>query len=420
MKHLLVTNDFPPKIGGIQSYLYELWRRLPPEETTVLTTAHPDAEAWDAQQPFRIERVAQSFMVPSPGLHARIDALAAEVDAGIVLVDPAWPLGAIGPQLERPYGVVLHGAEVTVPARLPFVQLMLRRTLRQARLVIAAGSYPAEQGELAAGRPIDAVNIPPGVDALRFRPLDDGERLAARRRFGIADDAVVVLGVSRLVTRKGFDTLIEATAQLAERVPGLEVVIAGDGRDRDRLQKLIAGLDAPVRLLGRVDDDDLPALYGCADLFAMLCRDRWLGLEQEGFGIVFLEAAAAGLPVVAGASGGSAEAVVHNRTGLVVDDPGSVEDVVAALAQLLGEPGQCRWFGAAARERAVRSFSYETLASELRHAIDGAIVDALADAETAADGAHGADGERADADTSGLEIAPGVLTWGDRAGTGLR
>jgi phosphatidylinositol alpha-1,6-mannosyltransferase len=373
MSHLLVTNDFPPRVGGIQSYLYELWRRLPAADTTVLTTAFDGAASWDAAQAFRVERVAESFLAPIPKTIARIDALAAEVDAELVLLDPAWPLGAIGPHLERPFGVVLHGAEVTIPARIPFVQLALRRTLRQAQLVVAAGGYPASEGRGAAGRAIDAVVVPPGVDTERFGLASAEQRAAVRSEHGIDADALVVLGVSRLVPRKGFDVLLQAAARLADHVPELKVVIAGSGRDHDRLQALAVSLSAPVQFLGEVDDEQLPGIYGCADIFAMVCRDRWLGLEQEGFGIVFLEAAACGLPAIAGRSGGSAEAVVDGVTGLVIDDPTSVDDVEDALAQLIDDPGRRARLGAAARQRATSEFSYDTLALSLREAIDGVV-----------------------------------------------
>jgi phosphatidylinositol alpha-1,6-mannosyltransferase len=377
MGHLLVTNDFPPKIGGIQSYLHELWRRLPPEDTTVFTTGHKGAADWDAQQGFRIVRAHAPFLGPTPRLVRRINELAEEVRADLVLLDPAWPLGAIGPELERPFGLILHGAEVAVPARLPAVQLSLRRSLRAASVVIASGRYAGAQGRFSAGRAIDPFIIPPGVDAVRFRPLPPDQRYAARLDAGVEGDEVVVLGVSRLVRRKGFDVLIEAAAQLAEDDPDLDfvVLIAGDGRDRDRLDKLAEHTGAPVRFLGRVPDDELPALYGAADVFAMLCRDQWGGLEQEGFGIVFLEAAAAGLPALAGTSGGSAEAVADSETGIVVEDPRSVDDVREQLERLVRDRDQRRRLGAAARERAVRSFSYDTLALDLRDTIESTIAE---------------------------------------------
>ena len=380
MTHLLVTNDFPPKIGGIQSYLHELWRRLPPEETVVLTTAHPDAAAWDAEQPFRIIRHADTFLLPAPALVSRIDEVATEIDADLVLLDPVWPLGFCGPQLERPYGIVLHGSELTVPGRMPFVQLLLRRTLRGARLVVAAGGYPASEGHHVAGRAVPTAVIPPGVDTQRFAPLDADARSRARAELDLDPDATIVLGLSRLVPRKGFDVLIQAVHRAAEGHDDLQLVVAGDGRDRSRLDQLAQALGAPVRFLGRVDDAVLPSLYASADIFAMVCRNRWFELEQEGFGIVFLEAAAAGVPSIAGLSGGSAEAVLDGDTGLVVAEPRSVDDVTDALFALLDDPERRRRMGRAARERAVASFDYDHLATELRTAIDATVAEVRSEA----------------------------------------
>ena len=215
--------------------------------------------------------------------------------------------------------------------------------------------------------------MPPGVDVTRFHPLDAAARAAARTAFGIDPDALVVLGVSRLVPRKGFDVAVQAAARLAEDFPELRLVIAGEGRDRTRLEQLAGAMHAPVQFLGRVPDVDLPALYGCADVFAMLCRDRWLGLEQEGFGIVFLEAAAAGIPCVAGRSGGSDEAVVDAETGYVVALPHIVDDVEEALATLADDPERRRRMGAAARARAEQSFAYDTLAGTLGAALEAEI-----------------------------------------------
>ena len=370
MRHLLVTNDFPPKVGGIQSYLWELWRRLPPDDVTVLTTPWPGAERFDAAQDFRVERVIERMLLPTHGLVERVDDLADEVGAELVLLDPAVPAGVIGPRLRHPYGVVLHGSEVTVPGRLPGTARLLGHVLRGARLVVAAGGYPAAEGERAAGRSLPTVVVPPGVDAGRFHPLDDAQRRATRRRLGLRPDGLLVVSVSRLVPRKGMDVLIRALARLAGTHPGLQGAIAGAGRDRRRLSRLIESTGAPVRLLGRVDDDDLPALYGSGDVFAMLCRSRWAGLEQEGFGIVFLEAAACGVPQIAGSSGGAAEAVVHGETGLVVDHPEAVDSVVDALATLLDDPQRRAAMAAASRARALEEFDQERLAARLCAALE--------------------------------------------------
>jgi phosphatidylinositol alpha-1,6-mannosyltransferase len=365
MKHLLVTNDFPPKVGGIQSYLWELWRRLPPEEVTVLTTPHPGAAAWDADQAYRIERTREPVLLPHPGLVRRVRALAAEVGAELVVLDPALPLGLIGPRLGLPYAVVLHGAEITVPGRLPGTRSLLRGVVRGARVVVSAGGYPLAEAERAAGRALPSVLVPPGVDTDRFHPLDASERDDVRRHLGLEPDAPLVVAISRLVPRKGMDVLIEASTHLRARVPGLQVAIGGGGRDEPRLRRLVERHDAPVHFLGRIPDDDLAGAYGCGDVFAMLCRNRWAGLEQEGFGIVFMEAAAAGVPQVAGRSGGAAEAVVHGVTGLVVRYPDRVDPVVAALQVLLRDPELCAHYATAGRARAVAEFSYDVLARRL-------------------------------------------------------
>jgi phosphatidylinositol alpha-1,6-mannosyltransferase len=370
--HLLVTNDFPPKVGGIQSYLWELWRRLPPGEATVLTTSWPGVAEWDAAQPFRIERTRQRVLLPRGRLVERVRRLATDVGASLVVLDPALPLGLIGPRLDLEYAVVLHGAEVAVPGRLPGTRQLLRRVLRPAAGVIAAGGYPAAEAARALGgadRLRSVAVVPPGVDTDRFRVLLPGERAKARAALGLPTEGRLVVSVSRLVPRKGMDTLIAATARLAPRRPDLIVAIAGAGRDEARLRRRIASTRAPVRLLGRVADDQLPALYGCADVFAMLCRDRWGGMEQEGFGIVFLEAAACGVPQVAGRSGGAAEAVEEGITGTIVNRPADVDDVAAALGRLLDDEDLRQRQGAASRRRAEVEFSYDVLASRLSSAL---------------------------------------------------
>ena len=369
MTHLLVTNDYPPKVGGIQVYLWELWRRLPPDEVVVLTSPYAGAAEWDAQQPYRIHRVPEPWLLPHPVMVRRIDALARQVDAELVVLDPAVPLGLVGPSLQRPYGVVVHGAEVTVPGRLPGTAQALRRVLRGAQLVVSAGGYPAAEAERCAGRPLPTVQVPPGVDVRRFRPLDAPQRAAARARFGFGTDEVVVLGLSRLVPRKGFDKLIEAAAIAGRCRPALRVAISGAGRDRERLERVAARLEVDVRFLGRVPDEDKAQLYGCVDVFAMLCRNRWGGLEQEGFGIVFVEAAACGVAQLAGESGGAAEAVVDGETGLVVRHPDDADAVAAALARLVDDPAGRAAMGSAARERAVAHFDYDVLAARLARAL---------------------------------------------------
>ncbi len=185
-------------------------------------------------------------------------------------------------------------------------------------------------------------------------------RRAARERFGFDPDRPLVVGCSRLVPRKGFDVLLRAVAGLDD----VQVAIVGRGRDHDRLTRLAASVGPRARLLGRVDDVDLPAVYGMADVFSMLCRDRWGGLEAEGFGIVFLEAAACAVPALAGRSGGAHEAVLDGETGLVVE-PRDVAGVRHALTRLLGDEALRDRLGRAARTRAEAEFSYDALAARL-------------------------------------------------------
>jgi phosphatidylinositol alpha-1,6-mannosyltransferase len=365
VKHLLVTNDFPPKIGGIQSLLWEWWRRLPPDSFAVLTSPHRGAAEFDAAQPFRVERVREPVLLPHPPMVSRINAMATDIGADLIVLDPAVPLGLVGPSLKLPYDVVLHGAEVTVPGRLPGTKQALAAVLRRARHVVSAGQYAASEAERAAGRSLPITVVPPGVDVERFRPLSDDERLEARRHFGLPDDAELVASISRLVPRKGFDVAIRAAAALSSSRPDLLLAIAGGGRDEQRLRRIAAETKAPVRFLGRVSHDDLPRLYGCADVYTMACRSRWGGLEQEGFGIVFVEAAACGVPQIAGESGGAAEAVVDGITGRVVRQPDQWREVATAIEDLLDDPALRASMGEASRERAVEEFSYDVLADRL-------------------------------------------------------
>jgi phosphatidylinositol alpha-1,6-mannosyltransferase len=367
--HLLVTNDFPPKVGGIQSFLWELWRRLPPERVVVATASYPGDHEFDAHQRFRVERLPARVLLPVPSVLRRVRTLAEEVDAGLVVVDPALPLGALGPRLGRRYGLVLHGAEVTVPARLPGTAATLRGLLRGAAVLVAGGRYVAAEARRLAGDDLEITMVPPGVDTERFRPSPPEERRRARAAAGLPAEGRLVLALSRLVPRKGIDVVIAAAALLAPSRPDLVVAVAGAGRDRARLERAARAAGAPVRFLGRVAEEDLPGLMAAADVLAVPCRSRWGGLEQEGFGIVFLEAAACGVPAVAGRTGGAAEAVVDGETGAVVDRPDDPLAVAAALAPLLDDPGLRAAWGRAARRRAEEQFRYDRLATVLDRAL---------------------------------------------------
>ncbi len=379
-RHLLVTNDFPPKVGGIQNYLWNLWSRLDPASFVVLTAmSDENAATFDAAQAargVRIERVPGSVLFfPSPQTRRDIEDCVRTHGIDLVLLDPALPLGLLGPRLGVPYGVVLHGAEVTVPGRLPGARAALARVLRDASIVVSAGRYPAAEGRrVAPDLAAPFVEIPPGVDTAAVAPLKAPERRAARAKLGLPASLPFVASVSRLVPRKGMDVLIEAANRLAPSYPDLVVVIGGDGRERHHLERMAADSLVDVRVLGRVSDDERAALLGAADVFVLACRNRWAGLEQEGFGIVFLEAAAFGVPQIAGDSGGAPEAVLDGETGLVVDDPSDPGSVAEAIRTLLADPPLRRRMGRATRTRVKESFDIDVLASRLAEALAGVAI----------------------------------------------
>jgi phosphatidylinositol alpha-1,6-mannosyltransferase len=379
-RHLLVTNDFPPKVGGIQNYLWDLWSRLDPSSFVVLTASSDDGgaafDAAQAERGIRIQRVpARILFFPTPDALAAVRAAVREHEIDLVLLDPVLPLGLLGPHLGVPYGVILHGAEVTVPGRLPGSRAALARVLRGARLVVSAGSYPAaEARRVVPDLTASLVEIPPGVDAGAIVPLRAAERRAARAALGLPVQGPLLSSVSRLVPRKGMDVLIEAANRLGPSYPDLVVAIAGNGRELDHLRRQARQSAVTVELLGRVSQEDRAALLGAGDVFVMACRNRWLGLEQEGFGIVFLEAAAAGVPQVAGDSGGASEAVLHGETGLVVGDPGDPGAVAEALRSLLADPNRRRRMGRAGRSRVQESFDNDVLASRLAETLAGVAI----------------------------------------------
>jgi phosphatidylinositol alpha-1,6-mannosyltransferase len=379
IRTLLVTNDFPPKLGGIQSYLEALWLRIDPASTSVLTARSDDlTAAYDEAQlarGLRIDRVgASTLYLPTTGARAAVDAAIERVSPDLVLYDPWVPLGALGRRRDVPYGLVLHGAEVTIPARLPGLATWSRRVLSRASVVVCAGSYPeAEARRLAGARLPPVIRIPPGVDTLRFAPLDARERASMRARLLLPSKGPLVVSVGRLVPRKGLDVLIDAAAICTTKFPDLTLAIAGWGRDHRRLRRRARAARVRVHFLGMVTEDDKVGLLGAADVFAQPCRSRWRGLEQEGFGIVFLEAAACGVAQVAGRSGGSNEAVQSGVTGLVVDDPRDPAAVAAALDALLSDPDGRDEMGSAARRRAEAEFDYDLLARRLSSGLEDVI-----------------------------------------------
>jgi phosphatidyl-myo-inositol dimannoside synthase len=368
---LLVTNDFPPRRGGIQSFVHGLARRQPRDSIVVYTSNYPGAADFDAEQPFPVIRHSTGLLLPTPAVGARARQLVRDHGCTAAWFGAAAPLGLLAGAL-RGAGVeqivaTTHGHEVGW-AMLPGARAALRRIARECDVVTYLGEYTRSRLDAALGSRTDLRRLTPWVDASRFR--SDGRGRLVRERYRLADRPVIGC-VSRLVARKGQDALIRSLPAIQARVPGTMLLIVGTGKYESTLRRLAdrCGVGADVVFTGAVAEDDLPAHYQAADVFAMPCRTRRAGLDVEGLGIVFLEASAAGLPVVAGDSGGAPDAVLAGRSGFVVDgrdEPAIVDRIVALL---MDEPLRHR-FGAAGLAWVQRDWQWDTLAESLRAMLD--------------------------------------------------
>lgn len=368
MPTLLVTNDFPPRAGGIQGYLAELAGRLPAGEIVVYAPAWPGAAEFDAAASYPVHRHPTSLMLPEPSVARRAAELARHHGCDTVWFGAAAPLALLGPGLRRTAGVrrvvaSTHGHEVGW-SMLPGARQALRRIGEHSEVVTVVSRYTRRRFAAAFG-PLAALEwLPPGIDTDRFAP-DPAARAELRARYGLGDRPVVGC-VSRLVARKGQDVLIAALPAIRRRVPGAALVLVGDGPYRERLRRLAVehGVEEHVVLTGPVRWDELPAHHAVADVFALPCRTRGRGLDVEGLGIVLLEAAATGLPVLAGDSGGAPETVRRGETGEVVSgrDPVAVAD---ALVELLADPDRARAMGAAGRAWMRRDWQWAGSAARL-------------------------------------------------------
>ena len=371
---LLVTNDFPPRAGGIQNYLQALVDRLPAGEIAVYAPAWEGAAEFDAARPYPVHRHPTSLMLPVPDVARRAAALARRHGATTVWFGAAAPLGLLGPRLRRAAGVrrvvaSTHGHEVGW-SMLPGARRVLRRIGRDADVVTTVSRYTRGRVAAAFGADVALEPLPPGIDAEAFRP-DPAARVALRRRYGLGD-ARVVTCVSRLVARKGQDQLIRALPTLRERVPGTRLLLVGGGPDAARLHRMAAaqGVAEHVVFTGAVPAADLPAHHAVGDVFALPCRTRGGGLDVEGLGIVLLEASASGLPVVAGDSGGAPETVREGVTGHVVGGR-DVPALADALAGLLADPARAAEMGAAGRAWMLHDWALPALVGRLRGFLAG-------------------------------------------------
>ena len=361
---LLVTNDFPPRVGGIQRMLGSLVDELPPDRVSVLAPSWDGAVGSDAAQPYRIFREPQRFIWPSPSFLARILEVAEDTKAEVLVFGAASPLGILGPQVAAagiPYLVIAHGFEYWL-SMLPGSHALMRRATARASRVTACSEFVGRTVRTAVPRRVPVSVLHPGADISRFHP--DLPTQDLRIRHGIGDRPLVVC-VSRLVMRKGQDVLIRAMTGLQRRIPGAALLIVGAGPHENALRGLAAAAPADsVFFAGEVAEEELPRYYAMGDVFAMPCRTRLAGLEVEGWGAVFVEAAACGKPVVVGNSGGARESLVDGETGFLVDGT-DIGAVVRALGDLLADPGLAAQMGLAGRARVERELSWPRLAARL-------------------------------------------------------
>lgn len=369
MRVLVVTNDLPPRVGGIQNYVDELCRGLVRhgDDVTLYGSSYEGDAAWDAAAPFRVVREPRSVLLPSHRTFRHAQRLIEHTDAEVVVFGAAFPLGLMGPGLRRrtgvPYVAFTHGLEVST-VRAPAGRQLLRSIGRDASAVTFVSHWCEGLLRDAFGDGPRASLLPPAVDTSVFHAGVDGTPL--RERYGFGDDPVVVC-VSRVVERKGQDQLIRCLPELRRRVPGARLLLVGGGPHLDRLRDLVAevGVVDHVTITGQVPDHELAAHYAAGDVFAMPCRERRGGLEVEAFGIVFIQAQAVGRPVVAGRIGGVPDALDEGTTGLLVDgeDPRSVLD---ALSSLLGDPDRATRMGEAGQRFVREGFTWDRRTEQLR------------------------------------------------------
>lgn len=370
---LLVTNDFPPRRGGIQSYLGEFVGQLAVDGAHSVTVYAPQ---WKGADDFdekagaagcNVVRHPGTLMLPGPAVEGRMRRLIGEHGIDTVWFGAAAPLALLA-QRARAAGATrvlasTHGHEVGW-SMLPVARSVLHRIGDGTDVITFVSRYTRSRFASAFGPKACLEYLPPGVDTDRFRP-DPAARDELRDRYGLGERPTVVC-LSRLVPRKGQDMLIKALPSIRRRVDGAALVVVGGGPYLDSLRKLAThhGVADHVTFTGGVPSAELPAHHALADVFAMPCRTRGAGMDVEGLGIVFLEASATGVPVIAGQSGGAPEAVQHNKTGLVIDGT-SVDEVAEAVAELLGDRDRAALMGAAGREWVTSQWRWDTLAARL-------------------------------------------------------
>jgi phosphatidylinositol alpha-1,6-mannosyltransferase len=373
---LFITNDFGPRAGGIETFIIGLIQRLPHASTIVYTSAQGDTRdydaAWLTEYGVRVIRDRAKILLPTPRISRSVTQLIKREGIETVAFGAAAPLAIISSALRRA-GVrrivaLTHGHEVWWSKVFPFTVAM-RRIGSTTDALTYLGEFTRKAISAAlTPRARDAmVKIAPGIDTDHFAPVD---ATILRESLGLTGKRVIV-SVGRLVHRKGQDYLIEAMSAIVREIPQAHLVLVGEGPYREHLVKLVQkySLDDYVTFIGRIQYAELPKYICLGDVFAMPSRSRFRGLEVEGLGIVYLEASACGLPVIAGASGGAPDAVIEGVTGVVVDGEDSAAIAVAAI-NLLNDPERAAKMGQAGRDWIVAKWRWQIWAEKFEKLIN--------------------------------------------------
>lgn len=360
----VVTNDFPPRIGGINYYVDQLMRRFPAGTVTIFSSRYAGWEAFDREYPHEVIRLETEMMLPTPAVRRRLHDELRSHKPDVVVFGATWPLGHMGPGIRRkldiPYVGFTHGLELTGA----LVPGLMRPIGRQASLLTAPSNWSKGKLEGAFGWNGRMQVLPSGIDTERFhRGISDA---VVRERHALGGRPVICC-VSRLVPRKGQDMLIRALPAIARQVADVRLLIVGVGPYEASLRKLAAstGVSDRVTFAGAAPYEELAAYFRAGDVFAMPCRVRWFGFDIEALGAVFLQGAAVGRPVIAGATGGAPETVIHGKTGLAVD-PTRPEPLVEAITPLLLDRDRAEAMGRAGAEWMRAKWTWDHMADRLK------------------------------------------------------
>lgn len=366
-RSLWLTNDFPPRSGGIEQMLSHLVATLPADSVQVLASPWEGDTAHDATLAYTVQRVHRRPLLPTPGLLRTVRRAVVVHDAEVVVFGSAWPLAELAAHLDVPTLGITHGREAGM-VRHGFAPL-IRRLGRACSDMTLLSDYTAGRLHPVLDRVTALHRLPGGVDTATFTP--DGPDV--RDRLQLHPETPVTVCVSRLVPRKGQDQLVRIWPRVCQTVPGAHLLVVGTGPMEGSLREAVAeaALDGAVTFTGEVGWPELPAYYRTGDVFAMPCRTRLGGMDVEGLGLVFLEAQACGLPTIVGDSGGAPQTVVDGVTGIVVDGHDD-RQVTAAVVALLSDRDRARRMGAAARRHVATTWDWSVIGAGLRATINSA------------------------------------------------